>query len=477
MIILYGILAVIVSLIGFIYIKFLRVPANLAHLPAVPGMWVTQSERLRRTREIAKTSPFARVFILRWQLLVLHPEYAKTVETNASLFEKSQNRFLKHTFISQFLGMGTNVVGVQTEDWKRHRAVINPAFDFAYIRGFADVFNTVADRLIAELSKLDHSAPIHVHDWTQRYTLDCLGLTAFGFDFESLKNPDNEFAAVYHRLVGSGGAFSPKRFLIPLGLADILPTSENRRLQKDIDEWQKLLDRMTKFGETAQDTDLAAQLLKANAPGAQNYMSLQEIKSNIAIFFIAGHETSATSIASTMWYLARHPEIQQKVYEEVVKVCGKDESPTFQSQQELNYMTQTIYESNRLTSPVRMLPARALMNDTTLGDIKLKKGQEVTVSIESLHYLEREWPNPTEYDPDRFSSDAHHHPFSWQPFGAGPRACLGRNFSILEQRLVLAKLLQKFQFTLPPGSSQEIQVADKPGLVRVESRVLLLPRE
>jgi len=200
------------------------------------------------------------------------------------------------------------------------------------------------------------------------------------------------------------------------------------------------------------------------------------VKSNIAVFFIAGHETSATSVASTLWYFARYPEIQQKAYEEVTRLCGK-EDPTFEAQKEFDYLSQVINEANRLTPPVRILPQRVVMQDTELGGLKLTKGTNVSVSIESLHNLEREWPNPTEFNPDRFKTDNHRHAFSWQPFGGGPRACLGRNFSVLEQRVVICKILQKFRLGLPDGASQEIQVADRPGLLRVESLVTLHPRE
>lgn len=125
--------------------------------------------------------------------------------------------------------MGSNVALVQTRDWKRHRAVVNPAFEFAYIRGFTDVFNTVADKLIVELSKLRFMFMIG-----HNATLDCLGLTAFGFDFKSLRNPENEYAATYHRLMSEGGVFAPQRFIIPFGLAGLLPTSANRRVRHEI---------------------------------------------------------------------------------------------------------------------------------------------------------------------------------------------------------------------------------------------------
>jgi cytochrome P450 len=233
---------------------------------------------------------------------------------------------------------------------------------------------------------------------------------------------------------------------------------------------------MMKFGETAQDSDLAAHLLKSTLPNAPNPLSMKEVRANLGIFFIAGHETSATSVAAALWYLARYPEIQDKAYEEVVRVCGKTESPTYEGQKELEYLTQVIYEGNRLTPPVSGLPGRITTEATELGELRLPKGAVVTVSIEALHTLEREWPDPLEFNPDRFKSDAHRNPFSWQPFGAGPRACLGRNFSVLEQRVVLAKILQAFRLCLPAGAKDSIETNEAPGLAKIVSTITLHPR-
>jgi len=254
-----------------------------------------------------------------------------------------------------------------------------------------------------------------------------------------------------------------------------LPLKENFELRDQIGKWNGLIAQMAKIGEGAKDSDLISHLLKANTPGAANYLSKEEVRSNISIFFLAGHETSATSLAATLWYMGRYPEVQQKAYEEVIRLCGKDEI-NFEAQKELEYVTRVIYEVNRHVTIVKNLPARVVMHDTELGDIKLHKGDLVGVSIEALHMLDREWANPAEFDPDRFESEKQWHPFSWQPFGGGPRACLGRNFSVLEQRVVLAKILQVFRVGLPKGASNKIVLPDQFGMVRVGSEITLQPR-
>lgn len=156
--------------------------------------------------------------------------------------------FPKFSFLKQFLGT-PNVVFVQTEDWKRHRAVVNPAFDFNYIRGFTSISAEVADTLAGELRKyVNTSQSINTHDWLQRYTLDCLGRTAFGFDFGSVKDPSSEYAQAYHRLTdigpGKKGIFYVPRLASPWGLYDLIPTGQNLRLAKDMAAWTDLLNRV-----------------------------------------------------------------------------------------------------------------------------------------------------------------------------------------------------------------------------------------
>lgn len=143
MLVLASVSLVLLSLAFYVWYTFIRVPEHLRGLPVVPGLGAKPSARRQVAAELAKTHPLARSWFFQWTLFVLHPEYAKIVENNATLFEKEDGaRFPKFSFLTQFLGQ-PNVVNVQTEDWKRHRAVINPAFDFAYIRSFTSIFSEV----------------------------------------------------------------------------------------------------------------------------------------------------------------------------------------------------------------------------------------------------------------------------------------------------------------------------------------------
>jgi len=235
-----------------------------------------------------------------------------------------------------------------------------------------------------------------------------------------------------------------------------------------------MLDRAAKNSESG--NSLAAAMVKATEPGAAHSFSRAELQANLAIFFLAGHETSAVSMASSLWYLARYPEIQEKVYAEIVSVVGKAESPTYDTQKELNYMTQVIYESNRLNPPAIGLQ-RLTTQETELGGRHFPKHTSVALQIDAIHMSEKEWPNPSEFNPDRFAPDVPRHGYAWETFGHGVRSCLGRNFSIVEQRVGLVKILQQYRVSLSLGSKTSLETNDAFGFVRVLSKVMLHRRE
>lgn len=235
--------------------------------------------------------------------------------------------------------------------------------------------------------------------------------------------------------------------------------------------WEELLTKVSKKGEEGTDSSLVAHLLKGTDSGTPNSISKEELNANLTLFFLAGHETSAVSLASVIWSLARYPDVQEKVYREIASVCGPSEPPTYDTQKELHYLTQVMYEANRLTPPAGSI-TRVTTEDTNLLGVPLQKGTRVVVQIDGAHMLEKEWPNPTEFNPERFSSsEVSRHPFAWQTFGMGVRACLGRNFSVLEQRIALVRMLQLFRFSLLPGAPTHIETNDQFGLVRVLNTV------
>jgi cytochrome P450 len=172
---------------------------------------------------------------------------------------------------------------------------------------------------------------------------------------------------------------------------------------------------------------------------------------------LAGHESTASALASHLYYLATHPDVQTKAREEVLSVLDSDDA--IQHNTKLPYLEAVIYESLRIHPPTDALPFRAIAHDVQLegksGKMHtLPKGSLASLSLTALHNNPDIWMNPHEFRPERFlnQDERESTKHAFMPFGTGPRMCIGMNFSLLEQRIVLSMLLRCFEWTLPADS-------------------------
>ncbi len=223
-------------------------------------------------------------------------------------------------------------------------------------------------------------------------------------------------------------------------------------------------------------SDLTALLLAARDPETGNSFSDQEIADNLLTFISAGHETTALALAWTFYLLALHPEIERRLVEDIRSAIGETGglSPTTLSR--LVYARQAIEEAMRLYPPAPIV-ARAARRDISLGGYQVKRGTPVYVPIYAMHRHRRLWSEPDRFDPERFRPEAAkaRHRYSYLPFGAGPRICVGMGFAMLEAVVILAVLLPAFRFTLasdiPPPLTMRITLRPGGGMpMRVERR-------
>jgi len=183
----------------------------------------------------------------------------------------------------------------------------------------------------------------------------------------------------------------------------------------------------------------------------------RQLNDNLFLFFLAGHETSATALTWALYEMAKNPEVQKKAREEVITIVGKNKTPSWDDLNKLEYIHMILKETLRLWDPVIAI-SRSTDKQVTIGNYKIPKDTLVMLSLYSIHHHPDIWPEPYKFDPERFTQDnsQNRHPYAWLPFSAGPRSCLGNKFSLLEMKLTLALILQKFQFELDPTYKLEI---------------------
>jgi len=194
------------------------------------------------------------------------------------------------------------------------------------------------------------------------------------------------------------------------------------------------------------NNDLLGLMLDARNPDTNEPLAPGVILAQCVSFYFAGHDTTAHSMAWALYEIARHPEVEEKIFEELCDVMGDRETPTYEEASRLTYLQWVVKETLRLHPPGGSF-SRYTTEATEIDRVRIPAGVMVEISILAIHYSELVWPEPWRFRPERFSdqeSEGRHH-CAWIPFGLGERNCIGMNFALAEIRTVLAVLCKKYR--------------------------------
>lgn len=365
---------------------------------------------------------------------------------------------------------GIGLLSLEGEKWAQRRRIVNPAF---FLEKLKLMIPTIVACTISQLDKweaeIDKVASkqkeFDVHQEFRNLTADIIAHTAFGSGFAEGKRV---FEIQHEQQIISAKA--ARRIYIPG--SRWLPTSTNRYCWKLEQQTQKLLREMiysrmeTEKVEGAGffGNDLLGLMMRANkkqdvaesGTGKQTdnlSMGIDEIVGECKTFFFAGHETTSTLLTWTAMLLGAHPEWQELARAEVLDVCGK-EPPTSASLNNLRMVGMILYEALRLYPPVAMLRREAPIDMRLGDDLVIPQGAVAFLPILAFHHDPKYWgPNAHEFNPQRFvdgAAKASKNPHAFMPFSMGPRTCIGQNFALLEAKLLLTIILQRFTFRISP---------------------------
>lgn len=177
-------------------------------------------------------------------------------------------------------------------------------------------------------------------------------------------------------------------------------------------------------------------LLIAQMEGSD--LSDTDIREEVDTFMFAGHDTTSSAIGFAIYLLSKHPEVQEKVYEEAVAMEGREKEA-------MKYLEAVIKETLRIYPSVPLY-SRLLQEDYKIRDLVIPKGTAISVCTYMAHRDKRYYPDPDTFNPGRFlSPENERHPFQFVAFSAGPRNCIGQKFAMLELKCSLAKILRTFE--------------------------------
>jgi cytochrome P450 len=210
---------------------------------------------------------------------------------------------------------------------------------------------------------------------------------------------------------------------------------ENNTIIKEIIEERK--------ASNEEINDLLNMLLETRYEDTGESMSIEQLIDEIKVLFIAGHETTANALTFTLYLLGRNPEVQQKVFEEIIEVESQT-SNSIEQLQKMIYTNAVLNESMRLYPPA-WITDRQNLEDDSLAEFKIKRNTLIGVSFYELHRNPKYWNNPDEFIPDRFLGEQKKKSMQYfYPFGAGPRMCIGTGFAIYEMCLTISQIVKKY---------------------------------
>lgn len=361
-----------------------------------------------------------------------HPDhFHEVMVTRASSFAK-RTRDL-NTFLGQ---------GLLTSDgalWRKQRRAIQPAFSHANIIRSADVMVALTQQAIAPWKSGDRR-DLNREMMELTLSVVCKAI----LDYDASGESHDAVAHAMHILQSTAG-FD----ILPGWLPNPIRWKKNKAVKKLDELIFSIIDQRTeKPGD-----DLVSQLIQGTDGDG---MARQQLRDELVTLFLAGHETTALTMTWAFFLLAKNPGEEAKLHEELARVLG-GRPPTFADLEGLTFSKMVVQEAMRMFPPLYLLP-RVAKEDTEVGGYPLKAGSEVLLWVYFLHNDPRWFPRPTEFRPARFAPDSGEvlHPHAYVPFGAGPRACIGSRFAMMEATLLLAAIAQRFTIRLAPGQDVKL---------------------
>ncbi|KAK1404934.1 Secologanin synthase [Heracleum sosnowskyi] len=389
------------------------------------------------------------------RLLITDPELIKEVLTKINRFKKDTQNPIARMFSN---GLGV----VEGDQWVQHRKLLNPAFHVQKLKLMLPLMHISCTEMVRKWEKLVEKngwCEFDVVPYIYTLTSDVISRTAFGSSYkEGSRVFESQCQQIQLVIKSMRTAFIPGwRFL---------PTKNNRRMKELNDNIQSslknIIDKKTKAmqaGESSSD-DLLGVLLESISTeqlqnGSRNVgMSLDDVIGECKIFYFSGQETTFNLLVWTLILLAKHPDWQTRAREEVLQF-GSHGTPDFDNLNQLKVVTMILHEVLRLYPPGDTL-TRVVDEETTLGGLTLPAGSVISVPVLLLHYDRNVWgEDAQEFNPERFaagvSNATKNNLAAYFPFGWGPRICIGQNFGMLEAKLALATILQRFSLELSPS--------------------------
>ena len=345
--------------------------------------------------------------------------------------------------VRDFAGDGLFTAHGEEPNWSKAHRVLIPAFSARAMRGYFPMMLEVADQLVAKW-RLHEGQDLWVADDMTRLTLDTISLAGFGYRFNSF---GSERMHPFLESMGRGLSEAMAGLTRLPFLKNIPNRAREARYQEDIASMFKLVDDVIEERKRHPNdgNDLLNLMLTAVDPETKTRLEDVNIRYQVITFLIAGHETTSGLLSFALYLLLRNPAVLAQAYAEVDRVIGTT-PPAYGMMAQLDAIDRVLKETLRLWPTAPAITVGAYEDTQVGGQYPIAKDYPVQLLIAALHRDPKVWEDPERFDIDRFlpEREAKMHPHAYKPFGNGVRACIGRQFALVEAKLALAMILQNF---------------------------------
>ncbi|HNN96663.1 MAG TPA: cytochrome P450, partial [Pseudomonadota bacterium] len=337
------------------------------------------------------------------------------------------------------------------ESWHIAHRILLPTMGTGALKQYFPKMLEVTDQLLAQLSALGRGEAFLATDLMTRMTFETIAYTGFNTRFNCLQTADSiPFVEAMVEVLKD--AMQAPMSLIPPSLN---PVASHRR-ERANGILKETVDRIIQDRRDALErgdavpNDILQTMLTARDRTSGKRLDDANIRNQLITFLIAGHETTSGLLSYALYYLSQNSQVEARLCEEIDRVLGRDFSyrPSFADIERLDYVGRVLKETLRLCPTAPGFNKTVMRDTVVIGKYAVSKGHRIVTVLSALHRHPRYWGSDAErFDPDRFLPEAvaARHPDAYHPFGIGMRSCIGFQFALIEARLVLAMLYQRFQ--------------------------------
>lgn len=380
-------------------------------------------------------------------VFVNSPEAIKyVVATRHDNFERKSPQMRRA--LEYLLGDGLFVSDGET--WKQRRPLVNDIVHKNRVPSFGPIMTSTALELARRWEELGEGAQVNALHEMAGLTAEIISRSVFGNDLgkESADAVTEGFTS-YQSLIDSIniGYF--------LGFDEGLPLFRTPSLRRSVNRIHRIIDRVIEdhLSGKGDDNSMVELLIRRQQRNPELKLDIVALRNEAATIFMAGHETTASTLTWAWYLLSRAPWVEEQVHAEIDAVCG-GRAPTVEDVPNLKWCAAVIEETLRLYPPVPILARQAKEADR-IGSIDVRPASLVMIVPWTLHRTESLFPDPHLFKPERFLDGKRPTPYSYIPFASGPRVCPGLQFGLTEAILCLAVLAQRFRIRVVEGHKVE----------------------